>query len=150
MRFSTKSRYALQMLLDMAVFQSKGNVKIKDMSIRQGISIKYLEQIIADLNKAGLVTGERGPQGGYRLSVPPEEITAKMIVDIMDGPAQSQIQSQNQPQCSWIGMCVDLGLIEKINKSVDDMMEGITIADLIDFGYQQKLMYILDEPEYFI
>ena len=64
--FSTRTRFAIQMMVDLAAYGTDGNVKIKDMSRRQDISAKYLEQIMTVLNKAGLVKGERGPQGGYR------------------------------------------------------------------------------------
>ena len=77
---STKSRYALRMLVDIAAFQDAGKVKIKDISSRQDISVKYLEQIISVLSKSDIVKGERGPQGGYVLTRPASKITVAEVV----------------------------------------------------------------------
>ena len=79
MKISTKGRYALRFMLDLAMYDTGTPVRIKDISTRQGISVKYLEQIVSILNKAGFVRAIRGPQGGYQLVKPPEEYTALMI-----------------------------------------------------------------------
>ena len=80
MKISTKGRYALRFMLDLAMYDTGTPVRIKDISTRQGISVKYLEQIVSILNKAGFVRAIRGPQGGYQLVKPPEEYTAGMIL----------------------------------------------------------------------
>ena len=76
MKISTKGRYALRLMLDIALNDAKTPVRIKDIAERQQISDKYLEQIVSSLNKAGFVKSLRGPQGGYRLTKKPEEYTA--------------------------------------------------------------------------
>ena len=85
MKISTKGRYALRLMLDLAIYDNGTPVRIKDISARQGISIKYLEQIVSILNKAGYVRAIRGPQGGYQLVKPPEEYTAGMILRLTEG-----------------------------------------------------------------
>ena len=119
------------------------------MSKRQGISVKYLEQIVAVLNKAGYVKGERGPQGGYRLGMNPEDITAGMIMRIMDG-SQSEDDTEKNAECPWISKCVDQGLFAKLCKSMDDILDKTTIADLVDFAKREGFMESIDGPDYCI
>ena len=149
MYFSTRSRFAIQILVDLTVYGYENNVKIKDVSKRQGISVKYLEQIVAVLNKAGYVKGERGPQGGYRLGMNPEDITAGMIMRIMDG-SQSEDDTEKNAECPWISKCVDQGVFAKLCKSMDDILDKTTIADLVDFAKREGFMESIDGPEYFI
>ena len=86
MRFSTKSRYALRLMEELAQRNSDCCVSIKEISESQNISLKYLEQIVTPLARAGLVAGERGSHGGYRLTRPPEEYTAGEIIRAIEGP----------------------------------------------------------------
>lgn len=79
MKISTKGRYALRLMADLAEYNTGENISLKDISARQGISFKYLEQIITLLNRAGFVKSVRGPQGGYRLARMPEEYTVGEI-----------------------------------------------------------------------
>ena len=85
MKISTKGRYALRLMLDIALNDAKTPVRIKDIAERQQISDKYLEQIVSSLNKAGFVKSLRGPQGGYRLTKKPEEYTVGMILRLIEG-----------------------------------------------------------------
>ena len=85
MKISTKGRYAVRMMLDLAVMEQDGPVRVKDIAKRQGISIKYMEQIITILSRAGFVRSTRGPQGGYRLAKAPEEYTVGMILRLTEG-----------------------------------------------------------------
>ena len=85
MKISTKGRYALRLMLDLAVNNTGENISIKAIAARQEISIKYLEQIISMLNRAGFVKSERGAGGGYRLAKAPEEYTVGMILRLTEG-----------------------------------------------------------------
>ena len=85
MKISTKGRYALRLMLDLALRDSGEPIRLKDVAHRQGISEKYLEQIISVLNKAGYVRSVRGPQGGYVLARAAEEYTAGMILRLTEG-----------------------------------------------------------------
>ena len=85
MKISTKGRYALRMMIDIAASESEEPIRLKDIADRQGISVKYLEQIIAVLTKAGYVKGVRGVGGGYRLSKVPSEYTVGMILRLTEG-----------------------------------------------------------------
>ena len=85
MKISTKGRYAVRVMLDLALHQTGECIKVKDIAARQGISEKYLEQIIAVLNKAGYVKSVRGAQGGYKIARAPEEYTVGMILRLTEG-----------------------------------------------------------------
>ena len=84
MKISTKGRYALRLMLDIAKYGEEGPVRVKEIAKRQEISVKYLEQIISILTKAGYVRSTRGPQGGYRLAKAPEEYTVGMILKLTE------------------------------------------------------------------
>ena len=94
MKISTRGRYALRLMMDIAMHDSGEPVRIKDIARRQEVSEKYLEQIIAILNKAGFVRSIRGPKGGYTLSKKPEEYTAGMILRLTEGYCIQKISWQ--------------------------------------------------------
>lgn len=137
------------MMVDLAANGTENNVKIKDISRRQDISAKYLEQIITVLNKGGLVKGERGPQGGYRLGMSADRITAGAVVRLMEG-ADQPAQVESNAECPWIAKCVDMGLWSIIDRSVDEILDSTTIEDLVELARRKGLIDALDRPEYFI
>jgi Rrf2 family protein len=142
-------------MLDLAINGSKDNVKIKDVAKRQEISVKYLEQIISILNKAGYVKSERGPQGGYRLSKPPEEFTAGMIIRLMEGSTAPVACLQSDVnECKRSNNCISLILWKKLNEAVDGVLDGTTLSDMIEWAPKGQLIEIdipeLQLPEYYI
>lgn len=149
MQLSTRTRYALRMMVDMTLYEAYGNVKIKDISKRQDISVKYLEQIITTLSKAGYVRGERGPQGGYRLGMDPKDITAGMIVRLMEGGTAPAPCAKGE-DCPRASECVTSDLWKRISAAVDEILDSTTIADLAENARKQNLVTIVDSPEYFI
>ena len=109
MRISTKGRYALRLMLDLGTNCSGDPIRLKDVARRQGISEKYLEQIISVLNKAGFVRSIRGPQGGYVLSKRPEEYTVGMILRLTEGSlAPVACMEDELNQCIRSGHCATL------------------------------------------
>lgn len=104
MNFSSKSVYAIQLLVDMAVYGDYGNVKVRDISERQGVSAKYLEGIVSVLGKAGIVKGERGPQGGYRLGMSSRNITVGMVVRAIEGISH-RLPSADRAVIGWRYAC---------------------------------------------
>ena len=101
MRISTKGRYAIRLMLDLAMNASGDPIRLKDVARRQDISEKYLEQIISILNKAGFVRSVRGPQGGYTLQWPPEEYTVGMILRLTEGSMKPVACLEDDPnQCN--------------------------------------------------
>ena len=131
MKISTKGRYALRTMIDLAMNDTGENISIKAIAARQGISTKYLEQIISTLNKAGYVKSERGANGGYRLTKKPEEYTVGMILRLTEGSlAITTCTQDEQNLCERSGCCTTVKVWEKINKAISDVVDNITIADL--------------------
>lgn len=133
MKISTKGRYALRLMIDLALNDTGENVSIKAISARQNISTKYLEQIISLLNRAGYVKSERGSNGGYKLTKKPEEYTVGMILRLTEGSlAITTCTEDEQNQCERYGSCPTVHLWEKLNKAISDVVDNITIADLAE------------------
>ena len=133
MRISTKGRYAIRLMLDIASHSDGGNVSLKDVSKRQNISLKYLEQIVNILSKAGLLRSQRGAQGGYKMMRKPEEYTMGDILRVTEGEISplscledeinQYMRLSNYPTIKfWTG------LYDTINNYLD----GTTIADLMN------------------
>ena len=135
MQISTKGRYALRLMLDLAVHNTGELVKIKDISARENISEKYLEQIISSLNKAGYVKSIRGPQGGYLLTRQPEEYTVGMILRLTEGSlAPVACLESDVNTCDRSENCVTLRVWEKLKDAIDGVVDHITLADLLEWS----------------
>lgn len=134
MKISTKGRYALRLMLDMAIHNNGDLVRIKDIAERQEISDKYLEQIVSALNKAGYVKSVRGPQGGYRLTKSPDQYTVGMILRITEGSlAPVACLEDDENECSRHNDCVTLLLWKKLDEAIRGVVDTITIADLMEW-----------------
>ncbi len=132
MRVSTKGRYALRLLLDLAVNGKEEYVSIKSISVRQEISDKYLEQIINQLCKAGYVKSARGANGGYQLSQPPEYYTVGMILRLMEGtlsPVPCLDFLEND--CHRAPRCATVELWQELKEAVEEVVNRVTLADLV-------------------
>lgn len=130
---STKGRYALRLMLDLASQPGDAPVKLKDVAERQGISVKYLEQIIAVLNKAGIVRSIRGPQGGYILNRPPQEYTVGTILRLTEGDlAPVNCVSHASPDCQRQASCSTVVVWKKLYDSINNVIDGFTLQDLLD------------------
>lgn len=140
MKISTKGRYALRLMLDIALNDAKTPVRIKDIAERQQISDKYLEQIVSSLNKAGFVKSLRGPQGGYRLTKKPEEYTVGMILRLIEGSLApvACLDDDNINNCTRADRCPTLILWEKLYDAISEVVDNITLADLISWQKNMK------------
>lgn len=134
MKISTKGRYALRLMIDLAANDSGSPIRVRDVAERQGISDKYLEQIIAVLNKAGYVKSVRGPQGGYTLKKKPEEYTVGMILRLSEGSlAPVACADEDTMECERHLDCVTSILWKKMSDAINDVVDTITLKDLIDW-----------------
>lgn len=132
MKISTKGRYAVRLMLDLGLHHTGNPVSLKEVAARQGISDKYLEQIISGLNKAGYVRSIRGAQGGYVLTKEPEEYTVGMILRLTEGDlAPVFCVGEEAAFCEKKEDCVTARIWEKIYEAVSEVVDGITLADLI-------------------
>lgn len=144
MKISTKGRYALRLMLDLALNNTGEPVRIKDISARQEISDKYLEQIISTLNKAGFVKSIRGPQGGYRLSKEPEKYTVGMILRLTEGSlAPVPCLDDEVNHCERQDGCVTLRLWQMLNNAISDIVDKVTLADLMEWQSQISENYVI-------
>lgn len=133
MKISTKGRYAVRVMLDLALQNADECVKVKDIAARQGISEKYLEQIIAVLNKAGYVTSVRGARGGYRLAKEPKKYTVGMILRLTEGSmAPVACLEENAPECERCETCETLEVWKELYAAVNQVIDNVTIADLVE------------------
>lgn len=132
MKISTRGRYAVRLMLDLAQNDGDRYVTIKSISERQEISSKYLEQIISILNRAGFVRSVRGSQGGYKLARPAQEYTVGMILRLIEGSlVPVACMDDNPNQCPRSETCVTLDVWKKIDEAVSSVVDNITLADLL-------------------
>ena len=130
---STRGRYALRMMLDLAANQADGYVALKDVAARQGISKKYLEQIIPVLNRAGLLQTARGVQGGYRLTRRPEEYTLGDVLRATEATlARVACLESGAESCPRQGDCLTYPVWLGLDKVVNDYLDSITLQDILD------------------
>ncbi|WMJ23855.1 Rrf2 family transcriptional regulator [Paludicola sp. MB14-C6] len=138
MKISTKGRYALRLMLDLAVNFNGAYIPLKEIAIRQGISDKYLEQIIIQLNKAGFVKSIRGSQGGYKLANEPKYYTVGSILRLMEG-SLSPVACLDNPSetCDRVSDCVTLEVWIKLKEAIDSVVDNITLQDLVDRHFEK-------------
>ena len=140
MKISTKGRYAVILMLDLATYNTGEPVRLKDIAKRQQISEKYLEQIISLLNKAGFVKSIRGPQGGYMLKNPPEQYTVGMILRQTEG---SLTPVSIDDETSYERQSATTRIWTKMEGAINEIVDGITLKDLVDWQMEQVGQYVI-------
>lgn len=145
MKISTKGRYALRLMLDLALYEDEGYVKIKDIAKRQDLSDKYLEQIITILSRAGYVKSIRGASGGYKLAKLPTEYTVGMILRLTEGSlAPVSCLDGDISECSRYDNCATLEVWKRLNDAINEVVDNITLADLMDIQTEKnQLNYVI-------
>ena len=132
MKISTKGRYALRMMIDIANHGKDRRVSIKEISERQGVSIKYLEQIVTVLTKSGLLRSERGSNGGYALAKPPDQYTVGEILRIIEGKLAPVACLENDENiCERKDICATLDFWQGLQKVIDDYVDSATLQDFV-------------------
>lgn len=133
MKISTKGRYAVRVMLDLAMNSTGECIKVKDIAARQEISEKYLEQIIASLTRAGFVNSVRGAQGGYRLAKAPEDYTVGMILRVTEGSlAPVACLDVGAEACDRCDTCETLGVWKELADAINRVVDSVTVADLME------------------
>lgn len=144
MKISTKGRYALRLMIDLAENNTGTPISLKDVARRQGISDKYLEQIISILNKAGYVRSIRGAQGGYVLKKSPEKYTVGMILRQTEGSLSPvSCIEDDEIVCERKDACVTSVVWKKISDAINDVVDNITLQDLVDLQREKNQEYII-------
>jgi Rrf2 family transcriptional regulator, cysteine metabolism repressor len=149
MKFSTKGRYGLKAMLDLAVHNNEGQVVLKSIAERQGLSENYLEQLFAALKKAKLVKSVRGSQGGYTLAEEPDKITVGDILRVLEGSTVSNDCVVENGECcsSSYNCCVTKSVWLKIQEGIDNVTNSITLQQLVDDfnrtkSHEESMFYI--------
>jgi Rrf2 family protein len=132
MLISTRGRYALRVMIDLAEHDRGSYIPLKDIAARQEISLKYIEGIMTDLTRAGLLDGQHGKGGGYRLDRPPDVITVLEILETTEG-SMAPVSCLGTPAspCSRAAECRTLPMWEKLYGMIRDYFEGIALSDLM-------------------
>ena len=143
MRISTKGRYAIKLMLDLATNDNGEPIRLKDVARRQEISEKYLEQIISVLNKAGYVKSVRGPQGGYLLQRRPEEYTVGILRLTEGCLSPVDCVAPDGAGCEKGDACVTRILWKKIDDAINEVVDNITLGDLLDWQAASADDYVI-------
>lgn len=131
MKLSTRSRYGTRMMADLAKHYNEGPVQIGSIAKRQGISVKYLEQLIIPLKKSGFIKSIRGSKGGHMLSRPPGEITVGEIVKVLEGGVDLTGCIQEKGSCERSGYCLVRKVWEEASQAIYDTLYSKYLTDII-------------------
>ncbi len=132
MKLTTKGRYAVLALTELALVKDEALVKITEISIRQNISSTYLEQLLLLLKNAGLVIGVRGPNGGYKLAAPAENIMISDIVNVVEGRLEARGCVSKSGSCTGVsGRCMTHDLWDELSRHIELFLGQISLKDII-------------------
>ncbi|HAB61410.1 MAG TPA: transcriptional regulator [Lachnospiraceae bacterium] len=131
MKLSTKGRYGVKAMVDLAINYGKSPISIKSISSRQNISEYYLEQLFSVLRKAELIKSIRGANGGYILAKDPKEITVYQVLEVLEGPIEIST-CLDSDGCNNIDCCATRIVWKKIKDSIDSVTMAITLQDIVD------------------
>jgi len=145
LKISTKGRYALRMLLDLAENRYNGFIALKEIAERQNISKQYLEQIITIISNSRILRANRGKQGGYMLAKEPSEISVGYILRITEGNISSTTCLESEiNECKMADSCKTLFVWKELNKVIADYLDSVTLQDILDkYQEQQGDFYII-------
>jgi len=132
MKISTRGRYATRAMLDMALHYGKTQVLLKDISARQGISLRYLEQIVTPLIAANLINSTRGPRGGVMLARPPQKIKLSEVIQVIEGPITPVECVENPGICTRAPSCAARDVWTDLAKAMYGVLESTTLQDLVE------------------
>lgn len=150
MKLSTRSRYGLRAVVDLAVYYGTGPVSLPTLAGAQGISEGYLEQLLRELKKGGVVATVRGAQGGYELTCDPAELSVQRVLELLEGSTSVVDCVGTEPyDCKSACTCSARPLFLKLQSKINDVLEQTTIRDLADDYIQQKrrLLHMQDCAE---
>ena len=148
MKLSTRGRYGLRALIDLAVNSETESVSISSIALRQGISEAYLEQLMAKLKKAGLVVSMRGAQGGYKLARPAEQISVGDILRALEGNLDAvQCAGLSEEGCQGAQLCVSKYVWQRINESIARTVDEIKLDTLVEESREAQEKYEAEYPD---
>ncbi|UCG54497.1 MAG: Rrf2 family transcriptional regulator [Dehalococcoidia bacterium] len=132
MKISTRGRYGTRLLLDLAQHNDDERILLRDVSLRQDISLHYLERLINPLVAGGMIRTTRGPKGGVSLAKPPEQIKLSEVIQLLEG-STAPVECIEDPMiCDRSGICATRDIWDELKKKTDSVLESITIKDLVE------------------
>lgn len=134
MKISTRGRYAIDLMVDLALYDNGEPISVKDIAEREQISSKYLEQIISMLNRAGFVKSIRGAQGGYRLKRKPEEYSVGAILRVTEGDLAPVSCIEENSECANKSTCSTVKIWQQLNDAINEVVDNISLADLVEWN----------------
>ena len=134
MKISTKGRYALRVMLDLAIHDGDGLIPLRDIADRSNISLKYLEQIIASLNHAGLLVSTRGASGGYKLARTVAEYTVGDVLRAAEGSLAPTVCTEEDTLCERREECITYPFWLGLDRAICAYVDSVTLADIIEQG----------------
>lgn len=140
MKLSTKGRYGLKAMFELSINQSQGPVPLKVIAKNQNISEQYLEQIFSILKKSGLIKSVRGAQGGYLLGKDAKDISVGEILVVLEGPVSLSECVLDEDVCENSGTCITKIVWEKLKKGIEDVINSITLQDMINDYDKNRLL----------
>jgi len=145
MKLSTKGRYGLRAMLDLAIHSQNGHVALYSIAERQGISVNYLEQVFSALRKAGLVNSVKGAQGGYTLGDKPANLVVGDILRALEGDLL--VVDKSSENENDVELCIRANVWDKLNEAINAVVDGITLENLVQ-DYQRlsgnlSMMYFI-------
>jgi len=138
MKLSTKGRYGLRTLIDIVLHQDEGPVPLHEIAKRQSISVKYLWQVLNPLRRAGLIVVTRGARGGYRLALPPGQLTLFDIISTIEGPVAIVDCVGEQTTCPRARNCTAHWIWARVNERLADVLRDVTLGEIVQHCRQQS------------
>ena len=132
MKLSTRTRYAVRAIIELAQNDGKRPLQLKIIAKRQDISVKYLEQLMTSLRSGGFVRSVRGSKGGYVLAKPPEQITLNEVLYCLEGPISTVECVENEDYCGRAADCAARQVWAKVEQAIDNVLKSITLKDIVD------------------
>lgn len=147
MKVSTKGRYGLRAMVDLAIHSSEGHVALNAVAERQDISVSYLEQVFSTLRKSGLVKSVKGAQGGYMMAMRPSQMTVGMILRALEGELVVVDETENAGADQSVQHCIQMMVWDVMTKTVNKMVDQMTLEDLVNeyrnlSGKESSIYYI--------
>ena len=139
MKLSTRTRYAMRAILELADNYGKGPLQTRVIAQRQDISAKYLEQLMTAMKSAGLVRSQRGVRGGYILSKPPDKIKLDEVFDIFEGPVVTVECVADENYCSRAADCIARQVWSEVQQAVKNVLHSVTLQDVIEKAKHGRL-----------
>lgn len=141
MRLSTRTRYGIRAILEVAANYGLGPIQIKVIAERQDISAKYLEQLMTMLKSGGFVRSIRGSKGGYLLAKPPNEITLSEVFIALEGPSAITVECvDNEDYCTRVVDCVARQIWVQVQEAIEGVLQAVTLQDMIDRAREKKAL----------